>query len=203
MSIFLAQEKIYIHESIVNIYIVYLMPDITDAKGSDLLKYVLFDATGYGINNKLVGYGVGFGTQKFIHDDGKKTRNLVILGTNANALVLGKGSIKVTTNDSTAIQVKDKLKTNYTIPSKKFVLSMNYDATDGNSESYLFINGVKQYKLKADKNKIVARKLNLGSIPEVILFYITVMQCFFLDYELPTIDKIQKIHKYLMKKHTI
>ena len=203
MSIFLAQEKIYTHESIVNIYIVYLMPDITDAKGSDLLKYVLFDATGYGINNKLVGYGVGFGTQKFIHDDGKKTRNLVILGTNANALVLGKGSIKVTTNDSTAIQVKDKLKTNYTIPSKKFVLSMNYDATDGNSESYLFINGVKQYKLKADKNKIVARKLNLGSIPEVILFYITVMQCFFLDYELPTIEKIQKIHKYLMKKHTI
>ena len=24
---------------------------------------------------------------------------------------------------------------------------------------------------------------------------------FSVDYELPTIDKIQKIHKYLMKKH--
>ena len=49
---FLAQGKIYTHESIVNIYIVYLMPDITDAKGSDLLKYGLLGATGYDTNNK-------------------------------------------------------------------------------------------------------------------------------------------------------
>ena len=41
------------------------MPDITDAKGSDLLKYgVLFGATGYNTNNRLVGYGVRFGTPK-------------------------------------------------------------------------------------------------------------------------------------------
>ena len=60
---FLAQRKIYVHKSIVNIYIIYLMPDITDVKGSDLLKYGLFGATGYDTNNKLVGYGVGFGTQ--------------------------------------------------------------------------------------------------------------------------------------------
>ena len=116
--------------------------------------------------NKLVGYGIGFGTQKYTHDGGKKARNLVILGTIPNALVSGKGNIKITTNDSTAIQAKDKLKTNCTIPDKKFVLSVHYDATDGNSESFLFINGVKQYKSKADKNKIVARKLNLGSISD-------------------------------------
>ena len=35
--------------------------------------------------------------KKYTHDDGKEARNLVILGTNSNALVLGKGSIKVTT----------------------------------------------------------------------------------------------------------
>ena len=86
------------------------MPDITDAKESDLLKYGLFGGTGYDTNNKLVDYGVGFGTQKYTHDDGKEARNLVILGTNSNALVLGKGSIKATTNDSAAIQAKDKLK---------------------------------------------------------------------------------------------
>ena len=74
---FLAQGKIYTHESIVNICIAYLMPDITDAKGSDLLKYGLFGATGYDTNNKLVRYGVGFGTQKYTHDDGKGARNLV------------------------------------------------------------------------------------------------------------------------------
>ena len=118
----------------------------------------MFGAAGYDTNNKLVSYGVGFGTQKYTHDDGKKARNLAILSTNSNALVLGKGSIKVTTNDSTVIQVKDKLKTNCTIPNKKFLLSVYYDATNDNSESFLFINGIEQYKFKAYKNEIVARK---------------------------------------------
>ena len=205
---FLAQRKIYTHKSIVNIYIVYLMPDITDSKGSDLLKYGLFGATGYDTNNKLVGYGVGFGTQKYTHDDGKEARNLVILGTSPNALLLGKGSIKVTTNDSNAVQAKKKLKTNGIIPNKKFVFSVHYDDTDDNSESFLFINGVQQYKFKADKNDIVARKLNLGSISDnsVLHYSHTInsnIYSFALDYKAATIDKIQKTHKYLMKKHSI
>ena len=62
---FLAEGKIYNRDKIVNIYIVYLMSDITDAKGSDLMKYGLFGATGYDTDKKLVGYGVGFGTQKY------------------------------------------------------------------------------------------------------------------------------------------
>ena len=205
---FLAQGKIYTHESIVNIYIVYLMPDITDAKGSDLLKYGLFGATGYDTNNKLVGYGVRFGTQIYTHDDGKEARNLVILGTSPNVLVLGKGSIKVTTNDSTAIQAKDKLKTNCTMPDKKFVLSVQYDVTDDDSESFLFVNGVKQHKFKSDKNEIVARKSNVGIISDnSVLHYSHTMNgniySFALDYKAATIDKIQKIHKFLMKKHSI
>ena len=43
---------------------------------------------------------------------------------------------------------------------------MNYDFTDDNSECFLFVNGVQRYKFKADKNEIVARKLNLGSISD-------------------------------------
>ena len=150
---FSAQGKIYIHISIVNIYIVYLIPNIIDVKGSNLLKCGLFGATEYDTNNKLVGYGAGFG---YTHDHGKEARNLVILGTYSNALVLGKGSLKITTNDSAFVQAKDKLKTNCTIPNKKFVLSVHYDATDDNSESFLFINGVQQYKFKADESEIVA-----------------------------------------------
>ena len=73
---------------------------------------------------------------KYTHDDGKEARNLVILGTSPNALVLGKGNIKITTNDSTAVQAKNKLKTNCTIPNKKFALSVHYDATNDNSESF-------------------------------------------------------------------
>ena len=113
------------------------MPDITDAKRSDLMKYGLFGAAGYDTNRKLVGYGVGFGTQKCTHDNGKEARNLVILGTNSIALVLGKGIIKVTTNDSIAVRAKDKLKTGCTIPDKKFALSVNYDATE-NSDSFFY-----------------------------------------------------------------
>ena len=93
-------------------------------------------------------------------------------------------------------------------PIKKVVLSVHYDATDDNSESFLFINGVQQYKFKADENEIVARKLNLGSMSDNSGLHsshtMTVnIYRFSLDYELPTIDKIQKIHKYLMKKHNI
>ena len=122
--------------------------------------------------------------------------------------MLGKGSIKVKTNGSTDIQAKKKLKANCTIPNKKFLLSVHYDATDDNSESFLFVNGLHQCKFKADKNEIVAGKLNLVSISDnSVLHYSHTMNgniySFSVDYELPTIDKIQKVHKYLMKKHNI
>ena len=122
--------------------------------------------------------------------------------------MLGKGSIKVTTNDSAAIQAKDKIKTNCTILDKKFVLFVHYNATDDNSESFFFINKIKQYMFKASKSQIVARKLNLASISDnSVLHYSHTLNGniyhFSLDYESATSDKIQKIHKYLMKKHNI
>ena len=87
-------------------------------------------------------------------------------------------------------------------------MSVHYDATDYNSESFLFINGVQQHKFKDDKNEIVARKLNLESILDNSgLHYSHTMNgniySFSVDYELPTISKIQKLHKCLMKKHNI
>ena len=187
------------------------MADITDAKGSDLMRYGLSGATGYDTNNKLVGYGLGFGTQKYTHENGKKAGNLVILGTNSsssNALVLGKESIKIATNDSASVQAKDKLKTNCAIPNKKFLLSVHYDAAYDNSKSFWFINGIEQYEFKADKNGIVARKLNLGSISDnSVLHYSHTLNgniySFDLGYKAAIIDKIQKINKYLMKKHNI
>ena len=48
------------------------MPDITNAKGSDLMKYGLFGGTGYDTNNKLVCHGLGFETQKYTHNDCKR-----------------------------------------------------------------------------------------------------------------------------------
>ena len=74
-------------------------------------------------------------------------------------------------------------------------MSVHYDATDDNSESFLFVNGVQQYKLKADKNEIVARKLNLGSISDnSVLHYSHTMNgniySFTLDNKAAKIDKI-------------
>ena len=67
---------------------------------------------------------------------------------------------------------------------------------------------IEQYKFKADKNEIVARKLNLGSISDnSVLHYSHTMNgniyTFALDYKLTITDKLQKIYKYLMKKHSI
>ena len=85
------------------------MPGITDAKGSDIMRYGLFGATAYNTDKKLVDYGVGLETQKYTHDDGKVARNLVILSVNSsdssNALMLGMGNIKIATNDKTAVQL--------------------------------------------------------------------------------------------------
>ena len=73
---------------------------------------------------------------------------------------------------------------------------------------FLFINGVEQYKFKADKKETVAKKLNRGSISDnSVLHYSHAMNysiySFSSDYVLATINKIQKIHKYLIKRHNI
>ena len=171
-------------------YIIYLMPDITDAKGSDLMRHGLFGGTDYNTDKNLVGYGVGLGTQKYKHEDGKEARNLAILDVSSsdskNALFLGMRSIKIRTNDKVAVQAKDKLKTNCTIPDKFFFLSVFHNASDDSSESLL----------------------NLGSISDnSVLHYSHTLNgniyYFSVDYETAATGKIQKIHKYLMKKHNI
>ena len=91
---------------------------------------------------------------------------------------------------------------------KKIVLSVHYHATDNTSESFLFINGVEQHKSKADKNEILVRKLNLESISDNSVLHDSHtmngnIYNFSVDYQLPIIDKIQKIHKYLMKNRHI
>ena len=54
------------------------MPDITEAKGSEIMKCGLFGAIGYDTNNKLVGCGLDFRTQTYTYDDGKKARKVQI-----------------------------------------------------------------------------------------------------------------------------
>ena len=204
---FLAQKNIsYTHENIVNIYIFYLMPDITHAKGSDIMRYPLFGATTYD-NKAWKGYGAAFGSQTYTHKDGKDSRNLVTLGVDSsdsdNALALGRGSIKIC--DTTTIQAKSKLLTNCTIPNKNFVLSLYYDVAN---DSCLFINNLQQYKFKRKDTETKANKQFLGSISDNTKSYYSHklngnIYHFSVDYEPATTEEIQKIHKYLMHKHNI
>ena len=182
------------------------MLDITHAKGSDLMRFCLFHAKIYDSKDDLKGYGVAFGSQTYTHDDGKEARNLVILGVDSsdssNAMCLGNGSIKIF--NTTTIQAKDKLKTNCAIPNKNFILSVHYN----DDHSYLLVNNLQQYKFEASPNEIKASKLYLGSISDNTKYHYSQtlngnIYHFSVDYKLATTDKIQKIHKYLIKKHNI
>ena len=207
----LAQEKIsYTHNHIVNLYIIYSMSYMTCKCGPDTIGQCLFGATDYNKKN-WSGYGVAFGKQYYLHkDSGKNANNLIILGVDLsdssdeetkknNILILGKDSIQI---NNTTIQAKNELKTNCTVP-PKFILSVHYNGDD----SYLFVNNIQQYKFKAKDSEIKTRKLCLGGFSNDSSFSdltaISKIYHFSVDYQLVTIDKIQKIHKYLMKKHSI
>ena len=80
-------------------------------------------------------------------------------------------------------------------------MSLHYNGDD----SYLFVNNIQQYKFKAKNSEIETRKLCLGGfLNDSSLSNFTAISKiyhFSVDYQLATTDKIQKIHKSLMKKH--
>ena len=206
----LAQEKIsYTHDH-VNLYIIYSMLYISYKSGPDTIGQYLFGATDYN-KKKWSGYGAAFGKQHYLHkDSGKNANNLMILGAELsdssdeetkknNILILGKGSVHI---NNTTIQAKSELKTNCTLP-PKFILSVHYNGDD----SYLLVNNIQQYKFKAKDSEIKTRKLSLGGFSNdsslSVFTAISKIYHFSVDYQVATTDNIQKIHKYLMKKHKI
>ena len=73
----MAQEKIsYTHGSIVNIYVVYSLSNITISTDSDSIAECLFGATSLS-NNKYTGY-----PNKY---SGKSSKNLIIFGADLSS----------------------------------------------------------------------------------------------------------------------
>ena len=156
---------------------------------------------------KCSGYGVVFGIKSYLHkNSGKDAKNLIILGADLSSskhnenkknhvLILGIAAVKI--NDTT-IQLEDKLKTNCTIPYKKFILSVHYNGDN----SSLFVNNVQQYRFKAADSQIKANKLYLGGSQENY-YYSAHCHVYHssVDYQPATTNKIQKIHKYSIHKH--
>ena len=186
------------------------MPYITYKSALDAIGQCFFGATDYN-NKKWSGYGVAFGKQHYLHkDSGKNANDLIILSADLsdsndeetkknNILILGKGSVQI---NSMTIQAESELRTNCTL-SKTFIWSVHYNGDD----SYLFVNNIQQYRFKAKDSEIKTRKLCLGGFSNNSSLSdftaISKIYHFSVDYRLATADKIQKIHKYLMKKHNI
>ena len=95
---------------------------------------------------------------------------------------------------------------NFTESNKKFCLSLHYNG----EISYLFVNGTKNHKFKANDSEIVATPLCLGNISKdwtvdnmkkaELNRYV---YDFSVDYDAIVVDDILDIHNYLMKKNDI
>ena len=95
---------------------------------------------------------------------------------------------------------------NFTVSAKKFCLSLHYNGDN----SYLFVNGVEQFKFKAKDSSIVANPLFLGNISKdwgatnmkkTGLF--RYVYDFSVDYGAVNFLDIVSVHKYLMKNNNI
>ena len=96
---------------------------------------------------------------------------------------------------------------NFTVTKKNFALKrLHYNWAN----SYLFVNGIKIYKLKTKDCDIVASPLCLGNISKDWSVdnmkktgFTGYVYDFSVDYESISVDDIKNIHKYLMKKNDI
>ena len=94
---------------------------------------------------------------------------------------------------------------NFTVTKNKFWLSLHYDRAN----SYLFVNGIENYKFKAKDSEILAAPLCLGNVSKD--WSVDNMKKaglngyvydFSVNYDAIAIDDIVDIHNYLMKKMT-
>ena len=184
------------HKKIVNIYIVYKIDPIYAVITPFPLKDCLFGTISVTLNTDISKYkysgGYGFAFQKnkpFLHpSEGKYALNLIIFGCDT----------------SEKIKAEKMYPTNFISTgsnNKKVVLSLHYNGDD----SYLFVNSVQQAKFKTANSEILSKPICLGNISEdpMPTGLNGFVYDFSVDYKTISTDKIQKNHKYLMKKHNI
>ena len=85
-SSILAQEKIsYTHGSIVDIYVVYSLPNIAISTDSDSIAECLFGVVRL-CNNKYTGCCISFSSKIYPYkDSGKNAKNLIIFGSDSSS----------------------------------------------------------------------------------------------------------------------
>ena len=207
----------------VNIYIVYLIDPISNSRNTDyIVQNALFGGVKITKNatdtskHKYEGYGICFDEGgMFSMGNIRNSRNVLIFGVHENSVIhsnnkannifiIGDGFVQVI-NDTTVYAGKIYSQ-NFTAVNKKFVLSLHYNGDD----SYLFVNGKQELKVKAKNYQIVKEILCLGNISDdwtaanaKKMGLWGEIHDFVVDYTSTNIGDIYNVHRYLMKKHNI
>ena len=170
--------------NIIDTYCLYELKEITSSRNNEFtIQNALFGVVKITQNtdtskNKYEGYGIRFdGSKTFTHmqKEGNSSystlaRNVIIFGADMsfskhannkanNIYVMGKYHIQKI-NDTT-IYAEKHFHTNFTRTEKKVVLSLHYC----NDDSYLFVNGRQELKLKKKNDQMsIEKKLCLGNL---------------------------------------
>ena len=219
-----------INTNVVNIYCVYKLDPIASSRDTTFtIQNALFGAMqitkdtdtskynykGYGICFDEGGhFGHTITEGGFAHTT--NARNVLIFGadmsfsvhaTNRANHIYVMGKELTQGINGTTIYSEKSFYRNFTDPGKKFVLSLH---CNGNN-SYLFVNGRQELKLKAKTDQLVKEKLCIGNLndqwttseSEKIGLYGKIYD-FVVDYEqISGVKAIYDMHRYLKTKHNI
>ena len=117
------------------------------------------------------------------------------------------GDLFVEGINDTTLYAEKVYSQNFTQPSKKLVLSLHYNGHD----SYLFVNGKQQLKLKRKTENLVKEKLCIGNFSdqwtasesEKTGLYENIYDFVVDDKSINGVKPIYDMHRHLMTKHNI
>ena len=138
-------------------------------------------------------------------------RNVIIFGVHENSVIHSNnkannifimGDAFVQGISDTTLYAEKMYSQNFTQPSTKFVLTLHYNGDN----SYLFVNGKQELKLKAKTESLLKEKLSdkwsTGESEKTKLY--GNIYDFVVDYEaIIGVKAIYDMHRYLMIKHNI
>ena len=209
------------NNNVINLYCAYSLERITNLRNTDYtVQNALFSGVKITKNStdtskhKYEGYGICFDEGGTFSKSGTNNgRNVRIFGVHENSLthannkannIFVMGNFIVQGINDTTLYAEKLYTQNFTAPDKKFVLSLHYNGDN----SYLFVNGKQELKLKAKDDQIVKEILCLGNISDDWThvnarktgFYRNIYD-FAVDYTKTSVGDIYIVHRYLIKKH--
>ena len=174
------QNKVIIpnNNNVINIYCVYQIEPISSSRDDTFtVENALFEAMQITKNAdtnkyKYKGYGICFDEGAlFSIGNINNGSNVIIFGVHENSVthannkannIFIMGNAFVQGINDTKLYAEKIYSQNFTQPSTKFVLSLHYNGDD----SYLFVSGKQELKLKAKTESLVREKLCIGNLSD-------------------------------------